>query len=69
MRSKVALIALVLTIATPGLVTAKTKATKPVQHKHGYTATQAQHSCGEFKYRKGGKCEDARNKGKSWKAF
>jgi len=66
MRSKVALIALALTIATPGLVTAETKA---VQHKHGYTATQAQHSCGEFKYHKGGKCEDARNKGKGWKAF
>jgi hypothetical protein len=68
MRSKVALIALVLTIATPSLITAKTK-TKAVQHKHGYTAAQTHHSCGEFKYMKGGKCEDARNKGKGWKAF
>jgi hypothetical protein len=66
MRSKVALIALALVIATPGLVTAKTKA---VHRTHSYTATQAQPSCGQFKYRKGGKCEDARNKGKDWKAF
>jgi len=67
MRSKVALIALALAIATPGLVTAKTKA---VQDNHGYTATQTTHqSCGEYKYWKGGKCEDARNKGKGWKAF
>jgi hypothetical protein len=66
MTSKVVFIAFALVIAAPGLVAAKTK---PVQHSHGYTATTAQHSCGEYKYMKGGKCEDARNKGKSWKAF
>jgi len=66
MRSKVALIAIILVIASPGLVAAKTK---PAQQSHGYSATKAQHSCGEFKYWKGGKCEDARNKGKDWKAF
>src|SRR5262249_45778737 len=67
MRSKVALIALALAIATPGLVTAKTKA---VQDNHGYTATQTTHqSCGEYKYWEGGKCEDRTNKGKRCKRF
>jgi hypothetical protein len=66
MRSKVALIAFALVIAGHGLVAAKTKT---VHRSHGYTASKAQHSCGEFKYMKGGKCEDARDKGKSWKAF
>ena len=66
MRSNVALIALVLVIATAGPVTAKTK---PVHRSLGHTATQAQHKCGEFMYWKGGKCEDARNKGKDWQAF
>ena len=55
MRST-ALIVLALLIATPSLVGAKTS-----QRSHGYTATQTQKSCGEFKYRKNGKCEDARN--------
>ena len=66
MRSKVALIAIVLVIASPGLVAAKTKS---AQQSHGSSAAKAEHSCGEFKYWKGGKCEDARNKGKNWKAF
>jgi hypothetical protein len=56
MRST-ALIVLALLIATPSLVGAKTS-----QRSHGYTATQTQKSCGEFKYRKNGKCEDARNR-------
>jgi hypothetical protein len=66
MRSKVLFIAFALVIAAPGLVAAKTK---PMHHSHGYTATKAQHSCGEYKYLKGGTCEDARSKGKDWKAF
>ena len=58
MRST-ALIVLALLIATPSLVGAKTKG---AQGSHSYTATQTQKSCGEFKYRKNGKCEDARNR-------
>jgi len=45
--------------------------TKRLKKTYGYraTLTQAQHSCGEFKYSKGAKCVDARDKSKNWKAF
>jgi hypothetical protein len=58
MRST-ALIVFALLIATSSLVGAETKR---AQRGHSYTATQTQKSCGEFKYRKNGKCEDARNR-------
>src|SRR5262245_18196599 len=56
-----ALVVLALLIAAPSLVGAKTKG---AHGSHSYTATQTQKSCGEFKYRKNGKYEDARNRSK-----
>ena len=59
MKTTMALVALAFLLAVPSVSAAKTKR----QHKsHGYVASQVAQSCGEFKYRKNGKCEDARNK-------
>jgi len=60
-----ALLTLALIIAIPNVASAKTK---KLERSHGYVAT-ATRTCGEFKYFKNGKCEDARNRSREWRAF
>ena len=63
---KLALVTLALVLAIPSVASAKS----PVHRSHGYTATATHaRTCGEFMYWKNGKCEDARNRSRDWRAL
>ena len=65
--AKMAIVTLALVLAVPSVASAKTTR---LHRAHGYSATAgASHTCGEFKYWKNGKCEDARNRSREWRAF
>jgi hypothetical protein len=55
--AKLSVVVLALVVAMPSMALAKVK------------SSEIKRSCGEFKYMKNGKCEDARNKPREWKAF